>query len=54
MAKLTAWVLAVIAVILLLTAAGVSLGALVDRWALPILVAVIAVGKLMRNYSKKR
>jgi purine-cytosine permease-like protein len=53
MAKLTTWVLAIIAVLLLLTAAGISLGALLDKWAVPILVAVIAVGKLMRNYGKK-
>ena len=52
MAKLTAWVLAVIAVLLLLTAAGISLGAFVDKWAVPVLVAVIAVGKLIRNYKK--
>lgn len=53
MAKLTAICVTLIAILLILTALEVSLGLIVDTWAIPILVLVIGVGKLMRNYKKK-
>jgi len=52
MAKLTAWLVTLIGVLLVLAALGVSLGALLDTWLIPIAVLVIGVGKLMRNYKK--
>lgn len=55
MAKLTAWLVTVIGVLLLLEAAGL-LSVLTDRnnWLIAIGVLAIGIGKLVRNYSKKR
>ena len=53
MAKLTAWVVTIIGLLLVLRAAGVSLGALLDTWLIPVGVLVVGVGKLVRNYSYK-
>ncbi len=57
MAKLTAWLVTIIGILLVLWAAG--LFALEDawvQWVLAILVLAIGVGKLARNYktSKKK
>jgi len=55
MAKLTAWVVTALGVLLALAAAGVySITNMYFLWALAIGVLVIGVGKLMRNYSKKK
>ena len=54
MAKLTAWVVTIIGALLVLAAAGVSLGALLDKWLIPIGVLVVGIGKLVRNYSYKK
>ena len=57
MAKLTAWLVTIIGVLLLLEAANV-LSALTayNNWLIAIGVLVIGIGKLMRNYkmTKKR
>jgi len=52
MAKLTAWLVTLIGLLLVLTALGVSLGAFLDKWTVPVLVLVIGIAKLMRNYKK--
>ncbi len=52
MAKVSAVCITLIAVLLLLAAAGISLGSLVDTWAVPVLWLVVGVTKLMRNFSK--
>lgn len=57
MAKLTAWLVTIIGVWLLLVQLGVLTGALVtvwQPWIIAIVVTVIGVGKLIRNYSKKK
>lgn len=57
MAKLTAWLVTVIGVWLLLVQLGVLTGDLVtvwQPWIIAVLVTVIGVGKLIRNYSKKK
>lgn len=57
MAKLTAWLVTIIGVLLVLQVLGVSLGAKLDAWLIPIGVLVVGIGKLMRNYKvggKKR
>ena len=52
MGKVGATVLAIIAVLLLLTAGGISLGSLLDTWAIPVLVLIWAIAKLMVNFKK--
>ena len=59
MAKLTAWLVTVIGVLLLLPVLGIDqlgetgltgyLG-----WLIPLAFIVIGIGKLMRNYKKRR
>lgn len=54
MAKLTAWLVTVIGLLLLIGAGG-WLTALTDYngWLIALLVLVIGIAKLVRNYSKK-
>jgi len=54
MAKLTAWVVTIIGLLLLLKEAGI-LAAITayNGWLIAIGVLVIGIGKLMRNYNKK-
>jgi hypothetical protein len=52
MAKLTAWLVTLIGVLMVL-ALVTNLSAL-NSWLIPVLVLVIGVGKLARNYSSKR
>ena len=52
MAKLTAWLVTIIGIVLVLGALGMSLGALVNKWLIPVSVLVIGIGKLVRNYSR--
>lgn len=57
MAKLTAWLVTLLGVLLVLAAPGIAVIALSDSWvAWVVALAVLAVGigKLTRNYSKKR
>lgn len=57
MAKLTAWLVTVIGVWLLLVQLGVITGTLVtvwQPWIIALAITVIGIGKLMRNYSKKK
>jgi len=53
MAKLTAWVVTIIGILLLLKALGV-LAVITDwnDWLIAIGVLVIGIGKLVRNYKK--
>jgi len=54
MAKLTAWLVTIIGVLLVLAELGV-LAALTayNGWIIALAVLVIGIGKLMRNYKKK-
>jgi hypothetical protein len=54
MAKLTAWLVTVIGVLLLLPLIGVTALASMNEWLIAIAVLVIGIGKLVRNYSAKR
>lgn len=54
MAKLTAWLVTLVGVVLVLGALGVGLGAFLDKWLIPLAVLVVGLGKLMRNYGSKR
>lgn len=54
MAKITAWLMTVLGVLLVLAAPGVGVVMLSDawaQWAIALIVLVIGVTKLVRNYS---
>ncbi|MEK6833355.1 MAG: hypothetical protein AABY32_04880 [Nanoarchaeota archaeon] len=50
MAKLTAWLVTLVGLLLVL-ANLITLPAWVMMWAVPLAVLVIGLGKLMRNYK---
>jgi uncharacterized membrane protein len=52
MAKTTAICVTIIGILLALTAFGVSLGSIIDKWAIPALVLLIGITKMIRNFSK--
>ena len=54
MAKLTAWLVTLIGVLLLLPLLGIDQLESITTWIIPIAVLVIGIAKLIRNYSKKR
>lgn len=54
MAKLTAWLVTVIGVLLILPLIGISQLAQYNDWLIALAVLVIGIGKLMRNYSSKK
>jgi hypothetical protein len=54
MAKLTAWLVTLVGVLLVLPLIGVTQLADISAWLIPLLVLVIGIGKLMRNYQAKR
>ncbi len=59
MAKLTAWLVTLLGVLLLLPLIGVNQlgtpgsGEVLD-WLIALAVLVVGIGKLVRNYSRKR
>ena len=57
MAKLTAWLVTLIGVLLVLPLLGVSAVSYSEvwvQWVIALVALVIGVSKLMRNYGKKR
>jgi hypothetical protein len=54
MALLTAWLVTVIGVLLCLPLVGVTALDSIAAWLIPLAVLVIGVGKLYRNYKKKK
>ena len=54
MAKLTAWLVTIIGVLLILPLIGVDQLAQYNDWLIAIGVLAIGIGKLIRNYSKKK
>ena len=57
MAKLTAWLVTIIGVLLVLAAPGIAVFSLDDAWVawvVALAVLVVGIGKLMRNYGKKK
>ena len=52
MAKLTAWLVTIIGVLLILPLLGVNLGATLNSWLIAIAVLITGIGKLIRNYKK--
>ena len=57
MAKLTAWLVVLIGILLVLAAPGIALISMSDSWVswvIAIAVLVVGIGKLVRNYSKRK
>ncbi len=58
MAKVTAWLVTLIGILLVLPLIGITkldvTATLLGKWILALAVLVIGVTKLMRNYGKKR
>ena len=54
MAKLTAWLITLIGVLLILPLIKIDLGATVSAWLIALAWLVIGISKLMRNYGKKK
>jgi len=53
MAKLTAWLVTVIGVLLILPLIGVTVLDGISEWIIPLAVLAIGIGKLVRNYKKR-
>ena len=53
MAKLTAWLVTLIGVLLILPLIGIDQLVTYNDWVIAIAVLVVGIGKLMRNYKKK-
>ncbi len=51
MAKLTAWLVTLIGVLLVLPLIGVTALEGISNWLVPVAVLVIGLGKLARNYK---
>lgn len=51
MAKLTAWLVTLVGVLLVLPLLGVTALDNVSEWLVPIAVLLIGLGKLVRNYN---
>jgi uncharacterized membrane protein HdeD (DUF308 family) len=55
MAKLTAWLVTLLGIILILAAMGIfSINDVWFLWVLGLAVLIIGIGKLIRNYSKRK
>jgi membrane protein required for beta-lactamase induction len=55
MAKLTAWLVTIVGILLVLALLSpVAFNALWVQWVIALAVLAVGVGKLLRNYSKRR
>ena len=54
MAKLTAWLVTIIGILLILPLIGVAQLEAYNDWLIAVGVLIIGIGKLVRNYSKRR
>lgn len=56
MAKLTAWLVTLLGILLVLATPSIAVVKLTDTWvtwAIALAVLMVGIGKLVRNYSKK-
>lgn len=51
MAKLTAWLVTLVGILLVLPLIGVSQLDAISAWIVPLAVLIIGITKLMRNYG---
>lgn len=54
MAKLTAWLVTLVGVLLLLPLLGLDIDQSLSAWLVALAWFVVGVGKLVRNYSRKK
>jgi len=57
MAKLTAWLVTILGILLVLAAPGIGIISLSDAWVawiIALAVLAVGIGKLRRNYKKRR
>jgi hypothetical protein len=54
MAKLTAWLITLIGVLLILPLIKIDLGTTVSAWLIALAWLIIGISKLMRNYGSKK
>jgi general stress protein CsbA len=54
MAKLSAWIVTIIGILLILPLIGVNIGATLNSWLIALGVLIMGVGKLMRSYKKRK
>lgn len=52
MAKLTAWLVTIIGILLILPLLGVDIGVDLNDWVIAIAVLIIGIAKLVRNYKR--
>ena len=53
MAKLTAWLVTIIGILLVLPLIGVTQLDAISKWLIPLAVLIVGIGKLMRNYQAR-
>ena len=54
MAKLTAWLVTLIGVLLVLPLISVNIDSMLNAWLIALAVLIIGISKLMKDYSSKR
>ncbi len=54
MAKLTAWLVTLVGVLLLLPLIGVDIGMALSAWLIALAWLAVGIGKLVRNYQGKK
>lgn len=54
MAKLSAWIVTIIGILLVLPLIGVALPATLNNWLIALGVLIMGIGKLMRSYKKRK
>ncbi len=52
MAKISAWIITIIGILLVLPLVSVDIGATVNSWLIALLVLALGITKLIRNYKK--
>jgi hypothetical protein len=54
MAKLTAWLVTLVGVLILLPLLGLDIDGTLTAWLIGLAWLVVGIGKLMRNYGKRK
>jgi len=54
MAKITAWLVTIVGILLILPLININIGATLNAWIIALAVLIIGITKLIRNYSSKR
>ncbi len=54
MAKLTAWLVTLVGVLLVLPLINIDLGQSLSSWLIALAWLAVGIGKLVRNYSRRK